>query len=58
MGLIAPQQARRSVLAYLERERPAAYHPFIHYNDRYAPRDEKNRTDETMWTELLDTWNA
>lgn len=58
VGLIAPQQARRSVLAYLERERPAAYHPFIHYNDRYAPRDEKNRTDETMWTQLLDTWNA
>ncbi len=25
---------------------------------RLELRDEKNRTDETMWTQLLDTWNA
>lgn len=63
LGLIAPQQARRSFLAYMERERALPYHPFIHYNDWYEigirihdHQDPKLRTNEAMWLALLDTW--
>ncbi len=63
IGLFAPQQQRRSFLAYSERERASAYRPFVHYNDWYEigirlhdNRDPKKRTNEKMWLELLATW--
>lgn len=63
LGLFAPQQARRSFLYYLERERARQYAPFIHYNDWYEigirvhdNKDPKQRTNEAMWLSLLDTW--
>lgn len=63
LGLFAPQQKRRSFLYYLERERARRYAPFIHYNDWYEigirlhdNKDPKQRTNETMWLALLDTW--
>lgn len=63
LGLFAPQQQRRSFLAYLERERALPYHPFVHYNDWYEIgirihdlKDPSQRTNEAMWLALLDTW--
>lgn len=35
VGFFAPAQQRRSLLAYIERERPVPYRPFIHHNDWY-----------------------
>ncbi len=35
VGFFAPEQQRRSLLAYIERERPVPYRPFIHHNDWY-----------------------
>ncbi len=64
IGIFAPQQQRRSFLAYSEREKAAAYRTFIHYNDWYEigirlhdNKDPMKRTTEPMWLELLDTWN-
>ncbi len=64
MGLLAPGQARRSFLAYVERERAVPYRPFVHYNDWYEIgirvhdfQDPKKRTNEAMWLELLDVWH-
>ena len=64
IGLFAPEQQRRSFLAYSERERAAAYRTFIHYNDWYEigirlhdNKDPLKRTSEAMWLEVLDTWN-
>ena len=64
IGVFAPQQQRRSFLAYSEREKGAAYRTFIHYNDWYEigirvhdNKDPKQRTSEKMWMELLDVWN-
>lgn len=63
VGLIAPRQARRSFLAYSERERAVAYRPFVHYNDWYEIgirlHDNQNpsqRTNEKMWLDLLAVW--
>ena len=63
IGIFAPQQQRRSFLAYSEREKAAAYRTFIHYNDWYEigirlhdNKDPKQRTNEAMWLALLDTW--
>lgn len=36
VGFAAPGQLRRCVLAYLERERPRPYRPFLHYNSWYS----------------------
>ncbi len=64
IGLFAPQQKRRSFLAYVERERAVPYRPFIHYNDWYEIgirvhdyKDPKKRTNEAMWMKLLDVWH-
>ncbi len=64
VGLFAPQQKRRSFLAYIERERAVPYRPFVHYNDWYEIgirlhdfQDPKKRTNEAMWIELLDIWH-
>ncbi len=64
MGLLAPGQARRSFLAYVERERAVPYRPFVHYNDWYEIgirvhdfQDPKKRTNEAMWLEVLDVWH-
>ncbi len=35
IGVAAPGQMRRDFLAYIERERPRAYAPFLHYNSWY-----------------------
>jgi hypothetical protein len=35
IGIAAPGQMRRDFLAYLERERPRPYAPFLHYNSWY-----------------------
>ncbi len=63
VGLFAPQQKRRSFLAYIERERAVPYRPFVHYNDWYEIgirihdyQDPKMRTSEAMWLPLLDKW--
>lgn len=42
VGLIAPGQARRSVLAYSERERAAAWHPMTIYNSWYELNIDRN----------------
>ncbi len=64
VGLLAPGQARRSFLAYIERERAVPYRPFVHYNDWYEigirlhdHKDPMKRTSEPMWLELLDIWH-
>ncbi len=63
VGLFAPEQKRRSFLAYIERERAVAYRPFVHYNDWYEigirvhdNKDPKQRISEAMWLELLEVW--
>jgi hypothetical protein len=35
IGIAAPGQMRRDFLAYVERERPRKYKPFLHYNSWY-----------------------
>jgi hypothetical protein len=35
IGVAAPGQMRRDFLAYIERERPRPYSPFLHYNSWY-----------------------
>ena len=35
IGVAAPDQMRRDFLAYVERERPRPYEPFLHYNSWY-----------------------
>lgn len=63
VGLIAPQQQRRSFLAYSERERAVAYRPFVHYNDWYEigivinnNNDPRKRNSEHWQLKLLSTW--
>ena len=63
LGLFAPQQHRRSFLAYIERERVVPYRLFIHYNDWYEVgitvnnnEDPLKRNSETRQLEILDVW--
>ncbi len=63
VGLLEPEQERRSFLGYIERERAMPYRTFVHYNDWYEIgirvhdyQDPKKRTNEGMWLELLDIW--
>lgn len=63
LGFFAPEQKRRSFLAYSERERAAAYRLFIHYNDWYEigitvnnERDPLKRNSEKRQLEVLDAW--
>ena len=63
IGLFAPQQKRRSFLAYHERERVQPWKLFVHYNDWYEigivlhdHQDPAKRTNEEMWLKLLDIW--
>lgn len=59
----APEQQRRSLLAYIERERPVPYRSFIHHNDWYeigitcnnAP-DPSNRHSEAKSLGVIKTW--
>lgn len=44
VGLIAPDQARRSFLSYSERERAAAWRPFPHYNSWYELNINRNNS--------------
>lgn len=65
VGLIAPGQARRSVLAYSERERAVPWRPFPIYNSWYELNIDRNN-DENYTTnfninqcvEVLDQWKA
>lgn len=64
LGILAPEQARRSVLAYTERERVVPYRPFIHYNSWYELNINRNndanpmkRTTEPQCLAVLDAWN-
>lgn len=63
LGFFAPQQKRRSFLAYSERERAAAYRLFIHYNDWYEigitinnNQDPLKRNSEKWQLNMLETW--
>lgn len=63
LGFFAPQQHRRSFLAYSERERAAAYRLFIHYNDWYEigitinnNQDPLKRNSEKWQLNMLETW--
>lgn len=63
IGLFAPQQQRRSFLAYHERERVQPWKLLVHYNDWYEigivvhdHQDPAKRTNEAMWLKLLDIW--
>jgi len=63
IGFFAPEQQRRSLLAYIERERPVPYRPFIHHNDWYeigiicnnAP-DPDHRHSEDKSLKVIKTW--
>lgn len=44
VGLIAPDQARRSFLAYSERERAVPWRPFPHYNSWYELNIDRNNS--------------
>lgn len=48
LGILAPHQARRSVLAYVERERAVPYRPFIHYNSWYELNINRNNDADPM----------
>lgn len=63
IGLFAPQQQRRSFLAYIEREKNAPYRPMVHYNDWYEVgivlhdhRDPRKRTSEEITLRILNNW--
>ena len=63
MGLFAPGQQRRSLLAYLEREKPVPYRTMVHYNDwyeigitRHDFQDPLKRTTEKISLDVIKTW--
>ena len=63
LGFFAPQQQRRSFLAYIERERAVSYRPFIHYNDWYEigitinnNQDPLRRNSAKWQLNMLATW--
>lgn len=63
IGLFAPGQQRRSLLAYLERERPVPYRTMVHYNDwyeigitRHDYSDPMKRTTEKISLDVINTW--
>lgn len=63
LGIFAPNQERRSFLAYIERERVVPYRLFIHYNDWYEVGitinnnpDPLGRNSEARQLEILDVW--
>ncbi len=63
MGLFAPGQQRRSLLAYIEREKPVPYRTMVHYNDWYEVGirlhdnvDPLKRTTEEISLGIINTW--
>lgn len=65
VGLVAPDQARRSFLAYIERERALPYRPFIHYNSWYELNINRNdspdplkRMSEKQCVDVINVWNT
>ena len=63
LGFFAPQQQRRSFLAYSERERAVPYHLFVHYNDWYEVgirlhdnKDPLQRTTEKISLDTVQKW--
>lgn len=64
IGLLAPEQERRSFLAYLEREKAVSYRPFIHYNSWYELNINSNdnpdplkRMTEQQCIDVVNAWN-
>lgn len=64
LGLFEPGQQRRSLLAYIERERVMPYRPFIHYNSWYELNINRNndsdpakRMTEAQCVEVVKDWN-
>jgi len=55
IGVAPPGQMRRAFLAYLERERPRPYQPFLHYNSWYD-LGYFNRYTEAECLERIDTF--
>lgn len=63
IGFFGPDQQRRSLLAYIERERPVPYRPFIHHNDWYEigitcnnASDPTKRHSEGKSLNVIKTW--
>ena len=63
IGLFAPEQQRRSLLAYIEREKPVPYRTMVHYNDwyeigitRHDYQDPLKRTTEKISLDVIKTW--
>lgn len=46
LGVFAPDQQRRSFLAYIERERVMPYRPFVHYNSWYELNINRNNDSD------------
>ena len=63
VGLLDPEQPRRSFLRYSERERTIPYRVFVHYNDWYEVgirlhdnNDPRQRTSDAIWEGILSQW--
>ncbi len=63
IGLFAPGQQRRSLLSYIERERPVPYRTMVHYNDwyeigitRHDYSDPLKRTTEKISLDVINEW--
>ena len=63
VGLLDPEQPRRSFLHYSERERAVPYRVLVHYNDWYEVgirvhdnNDPHQRTTDAIWKGILAQW--
>ena len=63
IGFFGPEQQRRSLLAYIERERPVPYRSFVHHNDWYEigitcnnSPDPAKRHSEDKSIKVIKTW--
>ncbi len=63
IGLFAPGQQRRSLLCYIEREKPVPYRTMVHYNDwyeigitRHDFSDPLKRTTEKISLDVIKNW--
>ena len=65
VGLVAPDQARRSFLAYSERERALPWRPMVHYNSWYELNIDRNNSPtydghmtEAQCLEVVEQWRT
>ena len=65
VGLVAPGQARRSFLAYSERERALPWRPMVHYNSWYELNIDRNNSatydghmTEAQCLDVIDQWRT